>query len=285
MRPTPSLVALAMALAAALAGCSEAPSAPAEIVIESAPTAEIRSGEEALGEAPLTQTFEAAASTRGHIAGVVVDEAIRPIQGAIVRLPGMNMERPTERDGSFGFVDLYPGPYYLSVEKDGYYMAEAMLEVKSEEFTRAKVVLAAIPPPEPYHTTQKFDGFADVTDTDPSIIWGLACSECTFDLYVDRTNLRTVVFEAVTDNPNQGSGFNYDIGPYECCDIYASGASLDPWRLELKPEDMGKDDRLHVDVMPTSFPTPETNKRFQVFVTAFYNEPAPVGWSIVNGDI
>lgn len=283
MRPNALLVPLLLGVTFA-AGCSDAPEAPAEILIESAPPEEIRSRQSA-GEAPAAAVFEEAASTRGHIAGVVVDEAIRPIAGAQVRLPGMNMQRVSEQDGSFGFTDLYPGPYYLTVEMEGFYMAEATLEVKPTEFTRAKVVLAAIPPPEPYRTTQKFDGFADVTDVEPSFVWGLFCSTCVFDLYIDRASLRTVVFEAVQENPSGGSGFNYDVGPYECCATYASGGSTNPWRLELKPDDLGKDDRFRIDVSPTSFPAPETSKGFQVFVTAFYNQPAPVGWSLVNGDV
>ena len=277
---------LALLVLAALAGCSEGPRAPADIVIQSAPPEEIRSGEEALGQSPATEVFEKSASVRGHIAGVVVDEAIRPIQGAVVRLPGMNMERATEQDGSFGFVDLYPGPYYLTVEMGGFYKAEAMLEVKSEEFTRAKVVLAAIPPPEPYHVTMKFDGFAEATDSalDPFRL-GFLCTKCDFEVYLDRPGLREVVVEAVLESGTSSNGFTYDLAHYECCDSAAYGTSGHPLLLPVKAKDLGAEDedRFWIHMYPTSSPAPEMSKRFQVFVTTFYNGEAPTGWSFVNG--
>lgn len=266
-------------LAFVLAGCSEGPPSSAEIVVESKPPEEVRSDE------ATAAVFTPAAKTRGHIAGVVVDEAIRPIEGARVRLPGMDLERPTDRDGSFGFVDLHPGPYFVTVEAEGYRAAEAVLEVREEEFTRAKVILTAIPPPDPYKVTQSFEGFAEVTDTG-LFVTGLACDRCDFDLYIDRPGLQTVVLEAVMDGATEGSSFEYDLGTYECCDSYAYGSSSNPLVAIVKAEDLGNgtDDRFRVGMYPMSFPAPEASKRFEVFVTAFYNEAAPTGWSFVAGD-
>src|SRR5690242_11814314 len=131
-------VALLVA-ATVLSGCSSAPHAPAEIVVQSQP------GPDAPNEVRSNATAAANVDppkpkTRGHIAGVVVDEAIRPIAGAKVRLPGLDLERTTDRDGAFGFVDLLPGPYYITFNATGYYPAQTVLEVKDDEFTRAKVV-------------------------------------------------------------------------------------------------------------------------------------------------
>src|ERR1041385_7398226 len=111
-------VALALAclsFLAVLAGCSGSPRAPAEILVQSDPqsgTDEVHSGN---GTVPAATAPPP--KTRGHIAGVVVDEAIRPIAGAKVRLPGMDLARTTDRDGAFGFVDLLAGPYYRSEER------------------------------------------------------------------------------------------------------------------------------------------------------------------------
>jgi hypothetical protein len=214
-----------------------------------------------------------------------VDEAIRPIAGARVRLPGLDVERTSDRDGSFGFVDLHPGPYFLTVEAAGYYPAEAVLEVKTEEFTRAKVILAAVPPPEPYHVTQSFDGFADVTDSD-LFTWGFTCSSCSFDFYMDRPALRAVVLEAVPDSAVAGDGFQHWLSGSNGTrsQTFSSGSSGAPMRVELRDGDLGDGDRFRLDVDPTSFPAPETSKRFQVFVTAFYNQPPPTGWSFSGGD-
>lgn len=285
MRPT--FAVAVVVLAALLAGCSDPPAAQAEIVIESSSAEEIRSGADALGEAPATAVFEKAASTRGHIAGVVVDEAIRPLEGAIVRLPGMNMERPTERDGSFGFVDLYPGPYYLTIEKDGYDMAEAMLEVRPEEFTRAKVVLAAIPPPEPYRVLQAFDGFADVTGDPYTGSGTLLCRMCEFDFYLERQGLTGVVLEAAFSTPPEGAQFWHRFSPYGngySQSRISDGYQDDPLRVEVQDADLGDGNRFSLFIEPMSFPAPGANQGFQVFVTGFYNEPVPTGWSFVNGD-
>src|SRR5688500_6733156 len=113
-------------LSALLAGCGAAPAAPAEVVIESKPAEEILSDDPAQ---PVEAVFTPAPKTRGHIAGVVVDQAIRPIEGARVRLPGLDLERVTDRDGSFGFVDLHPGPYFIQANATGFLDAEAVLHV------------------------------------------------------------------------------------------------------------------------------------------------------------
>ncbi len=270
-------------LAAVLSGCSGAPSAPAEIVVESKPPEEVRSND------TLATVFTPSPKTRGHLAGVVVDEAIRPIAGARVRLPGLDLVRTSDRDGSFGFVDLHPGPYFLTVEAPGYRPAEAVLEVTEEEFTRAKVILTAVPPPEPYHVTQSFDGFAEVTDADPILFtfaFGFLCNSCSFDFYVDRPGLKAVVFEAVADGATAGDGFQHFLTGLNGTDreTLSYGQTTAPMRLELKDEDLGTEDHFELDVYPTAFPVPQTSKRFQVYVTAFYNEPPPTGWSLVQGD-
>jgi hypothetical protein len=269
--------------AAVLAGCSQAPQAPAEVLIESAPPEEIRSGD---AEAPAAAVFDAAGTTRGHIAGIVVDEAIRPIAGALVRLPGMNMERPTERDGSFGFVDLYPGPYYITVEAAGYRPADALLEVRPEEFTRAKVVLTAVPPPEPYHVTQAFEGFADVTGDPFTGSGAVLCRMCEFDFYLERQGLAAVILEAAFATPSEGDQFWFRFSPYDDTSYDAridDGYADDPLRIEVHDADLGEEDRFTLFTEPMSFPAPKASQRFAVFVTAFYNEPPPTGWSLVAG--
>lgn len=279
MRGVAFLLSFLLLASSLLAGCSGGPGAPAEVVVESKPQEEVHSNE------TVAAVFTPGSKTRGHLAGVVVDEAVRPIAGALVRLPGLDLERRSDRDGSFGFVDLHPGPYFITVNATGYYPAEAVLEVKTEEFTRAKVILTAVPPPEPYHVTQSFDGFADVTDNDV-FTWGFVCGSCSFDFYVDRPALRAVVFEAVPDNAAAGDGFQHWLSGTNGSrsQTLSSGSSEAPMRLELRDGDLGDGDRFQLDVYPTSFPAPETSKGFQVFVTAFYNQPPPTGWSLVRGD-
>lgn len=271
-------VASVLLLCAFLAGCSGAPSTPAEVLIESKPPEEVRSNDTVAG------VFTPSPKTRGHIAGVVVDEAIRPIQGARVVLPGLDLERTTDRDGSFGFVDLHPGPYFITVNATGYYFAEAVLHVGEDSFTRAKVILTAVPPPDPYRVMQSFEGFTDLS-SDPLFGFSL-CNACQFDFYLDRPGLTGVVLEAVFDGASSTGGFYYSFsqenGTYY--ETIASGSSGNPLRAEVRAEDLpSAGDRYHLSVEPQSL-VPEQSKRFQVYVTAFYNELPPNGWSFVNGD-
>jgi hypothetical protein len=282
MRPTALLAAAVLLASSLLAGCSGTASAPPEVIVESKPVEEVHSNE------TLPAVFTPSPKTRGHIAGVVVDEAIRPIQGARVRLPGLDLARTTDRDGSFGFVDLHPGPYFITVEATGFYAAEAVLEVSAEEFTRAKVILTRVPPPEPYKVTQSFEGYADVSDGELVLIWanGLFCGSCQFDFYLDRPGLHTVVMEAAIESPANGDGLDHRLYGLNGTQrvLMSYGESGTPMRLELRDADLGSGDRFELGVYPTSFPAPQMSKRFQVFVTAFYNEGPPTGWSLVAGD-
>ncbi|MFA5944537.1 MAG: carboxypeptidase-like regulatory domain-containing protein [Candidatus Thermoplasmatota archaeon] len=266
-------------IGALLAGCSGAPAAPAEIVIESKPAEEIHSNE------TVEAVFTPSPKTRGHIAGVVVDEAIRPIADARVHLPGLDLERLTDRDGTFGFLDLHPGPYFITVNATGYYDAEAVLEVGEDEFTRAKVILKAIPPPDPYRVMQSFEGYTELT-TDPILGFSF-CGQCEFDFYVDRPGLHTVVTEAVYDGAASSSGvrYYYYTDSTDYYDGFATGSTGNPLRVEVRDEDIpDTEDHFRLTIEPESFPVPEQSKRFQVFVTAFYNEGPPTGWSFVAGD-
>src|ERR1041385_1349574 len=279
MRGVALVLLVAVTASSLLAGCSRAPDAPAGVVVQSQPTDEVRSNGTSLAAPPPEP------KTRGHIAGVVVDEAVRPIAGARVKLPGLDLVRTTDRDGSFGFVDLRPGPYFITVNATGYYAAEAVLDVKEDEFPRPKVILTAIPPPEPYHVTQSFDGFADVTDLEP-VTFRFACGSCAFDFYADRPGLRALVLEAAADGAVTGDGFRHWLYGTNgsATEVLSSGASGVPMRVELRDGGLGGGDHFSLEVYPTAFPVPETSKRFQVFATSFYNQPPPTGWSLAGGD-
>jgi hypothetical protein len=271
------LVAPVLVLAFLLAGCSQAPAAPAEIVVESKPVETVTS------DTPVQAVFTPSPKSRGHIAGVVVDAAIRPILNATVRLPGLDLERKTDRDGSFGFVDLHPGPYYVLVEQAGYLGAEATVQVTADEFTRVKVVLTAIPPPEPYRVMQSFDGYTEVTDTQSfGLMSSFFCNACRFEAYAEPLGLNAVILEAVLDSSTASNGFEYRL--YNG-DAYAGGHQGNPMLLQRRAHELdSRAERFNLYVEPTSFPVPETGKTFQVFFTAFYNEDPPVGWSFVAGD-
>jgi hypothetical protein len=214
----------------------------------------------------------------------VVDEAIRPIRGAVVRLPTLDLHQVSDRDGSFGFVDLPLGAYFLRVNAPGYRDAEAMVLVEEGGFTRAKVILAAVPSPQPYHVTQTQEGFANVSSS-----WMATsretCQACSFSFSVDPTGLRALIVEATFDGPPGANQRLFD-ACWGCGTVLCVGCGLetDPLRLELRGDDLDGRASFNLEILPTTSPGLETNVRFHVYATAFYHDLPSAGWSFVSGD-
>ena len=274
-----SFVALVVVAAMLVSGCTgSSRSGPkdADVVVTSTlpDVTEIGSGG---AERPAPEPPKV--GTRGHLAGFVVSDTLRPIVGASVKLPGMDLTQKSDRDGSFGFVDLRPGPYFLTVNASGYYGAQAEVVVKADEFVRVKVVLTPIPPPTPYHRTETFRGFADLS-SGPIFNTGFVCNGCTASVYPERVP-ETLVLEAYTESPDVG--FRLYLQGASSNAYIASGDYPNPMRIEIpreKLEHAGGEYRLRV--YPESL-VPQMNVRFDVYATMFYNEPAPAGWSLLNG--
>ncbi len=228
--------------------------------------------------------YEPSARTMGHIAGIVVDQAIRPLEGIAVRLPGLDAQGVTDRNGAFGFVDLHPGPYYITAESPGFAKAETELMVEADTFTRVKFILRAIPPPTPRHFTLPFEGFAEVTDQEQTG-GGLMCSVCSWDFYVEGDGFRGLIVEATMDAPSPpavSNSFYYELQDDEGADV-SRDYSTNPMRLVLRMADTETSPRYHLGVQPLGFPAPEVAKKFHIYVTQWFNEDPPQDWSFVSG--
>lgn len=275
----PALVVLSLMLA----GCGGKGGKSDEIVVQSTLPTEVRSDGEA------TTTASEPKGERGHLSGLVVDEAIRPIEGATAHLPGLDLKVGTDRDGHFGFTDLRVGSYFVTVEAPGYYGAETTLEVKEGDVARAKFVLTAMPPPEPFHVTVPYQGFSQVT-SNGVLVFSADCT-CTFGVDVAQVpRPDALVIEATMAEPGPGTlgqGFYWRMEPPgPCCpSAFAYGDAPNPMRLELRGEMLNLTaEGFTLDIQPTALGAPELNKAFDVYVTAFYNGLPPDGWSFVNGD-
>lgn len=264
-----------------LAGCGD-PAAPADafapdVVIESGPP-------QALPEEG--EKGARSGGERGHMAGVVVDQAIRPLEGAMVRLPSIDLEEPTDRDGAFAFVDLVPGSYAIQVELAGYHSAQSTVDVgEGDAFTRVKVILEAIPPPEPRHETVKFDGFSQLTNPTLVAVGGIDCSPCSFTLASDAAGRSSMVIEAVmSPNPVGSNAFRLELSSGLTIGIDLGGTHPNPMLVETREEHLLARRPFGFRIEPESTPAPEANKAFQVYVTSWYHSLPPPGWSYVAGD-
>lgn len=139
------LLAAVLALPLALAGCSGGSgSAPG-------PT-----GGPDFGELDLEPT-----ATTGILRGLVVDEAIRPIEGANVTLTPGGLAARSLADGTFGFEGLQPGTYFVQVTKNGYNGTQTSAEVVAgvAEPPIVRVLLTANPSEAAYFEAFAYDAF------------------------------------------------------------------------------------------------------------------------------
>lgn len=277
----PAAVA-ALVAATMMAGCAGPEGEPYDVVVDSTVPTEVRSEPpegEPLAIEPPTGTG------KGHLAGVVVDPAVRPIKGAVVRLPSLDMQQVTDRDGSFGFVDLAEGSYFIEVTATGYRKASSMLLVKAGEFTRAKVVLGAIPPPEPYHVVLEFEGYTELS-TNSLVTGQTGCAACEFTFGIEPEGLRALILEATFDAPEMGNQRGFYARLHGGNTVLCVGCSgePDPMRIELRDDDIPEASAFRLEAVPQTFPGYETAVHFHVYATAFYHELAPTGWSFVAGD-
>ena len=261
-----------LVMATVLAGCGDGPSAATDdIVVVSGQTAT-----DAPTVAPTPKGGEV-----GHIAGYVVDDALKPVRGARVQVTSLDLVDITDRNGAFEFIDLAPGAYLLRFNATGHQDAESVLDVKADRFTRAKVILHRIPPPEPRIEVQKFQGFAEVTQTGIILVSGLSECDCTFDLQQEVDDLGATVVEATMEPADNGeNGFWVRLVSQECCTTYSSVSLPNPYWVQIDGTAFDQPD-LRIYATLWSRPVPEINKEFEVFVSSFYNTDVPAGYSIL----
>jgi hypothetical protein len=100
----------------------------------------------------------AAQAEAAALTGVVVDNAIRPVAGAQVRLPALDNGTTTAADGTFRFDGLAPGAVALEVSKPGYITATLTATVGGD---LVRVQLEPSPSGIPYVVALSFEGFID----------------------------------------------------------------------------------------------------------------------------
>lgn len=193
----------------------------------------------------------------GAVAGVVVDQAIRPVEGATVTLSGGGEPRSAETlaDGAFRFDDVAPGGYVLSASHLLYTGVQSSVQVVEGDVATAKLLVERRFTQDAYHESLKFDGFIQC-GYDATVISSLCandytrfvtdpqCPQCEHLLGDNRGTdfavgggWQTMVFEMTWDPPVQATSERMRLivshTPRVASHWYCSGSGPDPVYLRM----------------------------------------------------
>lgn len=142
--PLKVVPALILSLAFALAGCTEG-------------GGETNSGGDPGADAPSVE----ATSTTGGIRGVVVDDRITPIEGALIEVTGTTKNVTTKADGLFSISGLEAGTYFIQASHPLFASTQQSVDVVAgdENPESKRILLTRTVFAEPYMQTLQYDGF------------------------------------------------------------------------------------------------------------------------------
>lgn len=213
----------------------------------------------------------------GAISGIVVNDAIYPIAGANVSLRGLGRGIDTDSNGRFVFERVPPGLWVAVVHKDGHLEGLGTLNVKSGDVAKAVLMAKRVPYVAPYHQTVEFQTFASANafiDGRPEYVVGLD------------GNVQDVIVEALWSPLTSPSNpLRYRIEPERAGETHVlTGTSANPMRFAVPDDNLPIGTyAVRVQVYPDLVTAPPESSG-RIFVTSFYVEPAPDGWSFVRGD-
>lgn len=97
------------------------------------------------------------------VRGVVLDAAIRPLEGVTVSIPahGDLSAQVTGPDGAFTFDGLTPGTLFLEARKDGYLSAVVQATAVPGESPLVQITLTPLEETRPYYVLESFRGFLE----------------------------------------------------------------------------------------------------------------------------
>jgi hypothetical protein len=225
---------------------------------------------------------------KGALAGVVVDEAIRPVAGANVSVAGQ-VVATTRDDGAFVLDALDPGSLILVVAAPGFLPIQTSAEVVAGETASVRVLLPRDNRPVPYHVTYSHDGFMQAWGglgqyyVEETADGGSGLCDCrvTFALEPNSTML---VYEAYWEDtvPDPGAQADYYwvvTQPTGTGDEAGYCRSPCVQRVGLKEYDPAAATYARLDGPDT---WPEAQQTFQLFVTVWANGAAPEDWTLAS---
>lgn len=216
---------------------------------------------------------------RGAVSGVVVDEAIFPIANASITVRERDWNATTDAQGRFSLLNEPPGLYTVVVRREGYADGLGTINIHSGEVTKAILQVHRLPFIQPYHTTTEIQVLHEESNR-----W-TTNDEPTYVIPFDRRPA-TLIVEGVWEPLTVLPGFQpllYTVEPESDHSKADQNGGPNPLRLEYHPDFLPKNEyAVRVQVLPQEFALP-AESRGRIFVTIFYQEAAPDGWSIAGG--
>lgn len=215
---------------------------------------------------------------RGVVSGVVVDDAIYPVAGATVRLTKLATEAMTDDGGLFVFESLPPGLHAIEASKDGYAVGLGTVNVRSGQVVKAVLMAPRLPYQAPYHTTQVLEEFRPLQQD--------LLEDPRFHVVALDGAPAGMVVESYWEGlqPFVSDPLVYRVAAESNETVVEEGSGPNPLRLEFAADWFPADEyavRITVSPDPVTLP-PEAVGRS--YVTLFYVDPPPPGWSFVAGD-
>jgi hypothetical protein len=241
--------------------------------------------------------------TTGGIEGVVVDESIQPLAGALVGLKDSSVTTTTGPDGKFSFSNLPPGKYVVLANALGYEARAQGVDVAAGAVANARLVLPSLPTAVPYTELKTFSGLIECG-------WGVSgagagnCLPIQFIIQMfglpNPTNTQIIGLFAVSDiEKAQGGVYEMDWNPAAATTagqlllvvelegtgaiagkVYNQTQGSSPLRTttdkapfkDLKPADGKTKVQTRTFPAATTPPTVVANQRFTVYTTFCYVE-------------
>ncbi len=285
-----TIVILLLLLTAGLAGCAGKDAAPED-------------------DGPALEVTE----TTGGIRGVVVDEALRPLEGITVRLHTTETTQ-SDAEGLFQFTGLEPGEYFLTAQKLGYMSAQtsAVVIAGIADPPAVKLQLHLIPGKQPYVESIKMEGYYEcamsssfVTDScdfgyrtaydvvnqsqplpTPRSVQAFHNTE-----FIDvAPSVETIIQEAFWDDPQVSQmKISLDATPIDAaCDCSNSYMEVDmgsPTYNRLDGDGIPGGETAAVrGFLPFGDPQVATNFSFVIITTLFHNHQLAEGWTFETRD-
>lgn len=220
----------------------------------------------------------------GIVAGIVGDDAIYPLPGAVIRIMGLELSATSNDNGQFAIVDVPPGIYILEGSKKDHKSVQTTVDVQPDKVAKAVLLLERVPPTDPYHITFPHEGHVELGGAYGS---GGLNSNTSFGFSLDDSQAVTVVLESKWTGTFVATGQREPL-VYTITDvgfrIIAEDEATNPFVLHLDARVLAPHKLFTVSIEQNR---PDPLVVYQAhskdFVTVFYNEPAPPGWSILDG--